>query len=61
MGVKVAGTLAVLDEADQAGLVNFAQAVAQVRRAGFRVSQAVVDEIMFRRSQNPNDPAPSGV
>jgi predicted nucleic acid-binding protein len=49
-GVKVAGTLAVLDEAARGGLVNFAREVAQLRKAGFRISQAVVDEIMLRRS-----------
>ena len=50
-GVKVAGTLSVLDEADRAGFVDFIQAVSQVRKAGFRVSQAVVNEIILRRAQ----------
>ena len=50
-GLRVAGTLSALDEADQAGLVNFDQAVAQLRKTSFRVSQAVVSEIMQKRSR----------
>jgi len=42
-GLKVAGTLSVLDEADQAGLLDFDQAVARLRQTSFRVSQSVVD------------------
>jgi len=34
-GLKVAGTLSVLDEADQAGLVSFDQAVAQITENQF--------------------------
>jgi predicted nucleic acid-binding protein len=50
-GLKVAGTLSVLDEADQAGLVKLDLAVAQPLRTSFRVSPAVLSEIMQRRSQ----------
>ena len=50
-GLKVAGTLSVLDEADQVGLVSFDQAVAQLRKTSFRVSQAVISEIMRKRSR----------
>ena len=50
-GLRVAGTLSVLDEADQAGLVSFDLAVAQLRKTSFRVSQAVISEIMQRRSR----------
>jgi predicted nucleic acid-binding protein len=49
-GLKVAGTLSVLDEADQAGFVNFDASVARLRQTSFRVSQAVVAEIKQRRS-----------
>jgi hypothetical protein len=38
-------------DADQAGLVNFDQAVAQLRKTTFRVSQAVISEIMQKRSR----------
>jgi predicted nucleic acid-binding protein len=48
-GLKVAGTLSVLDEADQAGLVNFDAAVARLRETSFRVSQAVLAGINRRR------------
>jgi len=34
-GLRVAGTLSVLDEADKAGLVNFDQAIAQLRKTSF--------------------------
>ena len=49
-GLKVAGTLSVLDEADQAGLVIFDDAVAELRRTSFRVSQAVLSEIRKTRA-----------
>ena len=50
-GLRVVGTLSVLDEADQAGLVSFDQAVAQLRKTSFRVSQAVISEIIQKRSR----------
>ena len=49
-GLKVAGTLAILDDADQAGLVNFDEAVARLRKTSFRVSEAVLTEIKRKRS-----------
>lgn len=49
-GLRVAGTLSVLDEADQAGLVIFDDAVAELRKTSFRVSQAVLSEIRQKRS-----------
>jgi len=36
-GLKVAGTLSVLDEAEQAGLVNFDAAIAELQKTSFRV------------------------
>jgi len=50
-GLRVVGTLSVLDEADQAGFVNFDVAVASLRQTSFRVSQAVLAEIEERRSR----------
>jgi len=50
-GLRVAGTLSVLDEADQAGLVSFDQAITQLRKTSFRVSQAVISEIIQKRSR----------
>ena len=48
-GLRVAGTLSVLDEADQAGLVSFDQAVAELQKTTFRLSQSVLSEIMKKR------------
>ncbi|MDP8982837.1 MAG: DUF3368 domain-containing protein [Acidobacteriota bacterium] len=49
-GLKVAGTLSVLDEADHAGLVDFDTAVARLLQTSFRISQAVLAEIREKRS-----------
>ena len=50
-GLKVAGTLSVLDDAEQAGLVNFDAAVAELQKTSFRLSQAVLADIKARRSR----------
>jgi predicted nucleic acid-binding protein len=50
-GLRVAGTLAVLDEADQAGLVDFKLVLARLLQTSFRVSKAVLAEINERRSR----------
>ena len=50
-GLKVAGTLSVLDEAEQAGLVDFDEAVAELQKMSFRLSQAVLSEIREKRSR----------
>lgn len=50
-GLKVAGTLSILDEGDQVGLVVFDDAVAELRKTSFRVSQAVLSEIRQKRSR----------
>ena len=50
-GLKVAGTLSILDEADQIGLVQFDKAVDRLRQTSFRVSEAVLSEINQRRSR----------
>jgi len=48
-GLRVAGTLAILDEAEQAGLVNFDDAVAELPKTSFRVSQTVLAEMRAKR------------
>ena len=48
-GLRVAGTLSVLDEAEQAGFVNFDDAVAELQKTSFRISQAVLSEIRAKR------------
>jgi predicted nucleic acid-binding protein len=50
-GLKVAGTLSVLDEADQAGLIVFDSVIAELRKTSFRVSQAVLSEISEKRTR----------
>jgi predicted nucleic acid-binding protein len=50
-GLWVAGTLSILDEADQAGLIRFESAIAQLYKTTFRVSQAVLAEIREKRSR----------
>ena len=50
-GLKVAGTLSILDEADLAGLLVFDNVVAELRKTSFRVSQAVLSEIREKRSR----------
>ncbi len=49
--MRVAGTLSVLDEGEQAGLVDFDNAVAELQRTSFRVSHAVLAEIRAKRSR----------
>jgi predicted nucleic acid-binding protein len=50
-GLKVAGTLSVLDDADRAGLVKFDEALVRLQKTSFRVSQAVLAEIEQKRSR----------
>jgi len=50
-GLKVAGTLSVLDHADRVGLVDFDQAVTRLKKTTFRVSQAILAEIAQKRSR----------
>ncbi len=50
-GLRVAGTLSILDEAEQVGLVNFDDAVAELQKTSFRVSQTVLAEIRAKRSR----------
>jgi predicted nucleic acid-binding protein len=49
-GLKVAGTLSVLDEADQAEFLLFDDSVARLQKTSFRVSQAILADIMQKRS-----------
>ena len=49
-GLRVAGTLSVLDEADRTGLVVFDDAITQLHKTTFRVSQAFLSEIRQKRS-----------
>lgn len=50
-GLRVTGTLGVLDIAAQRGLVNFAQAVNRLRRTTFRIPEALLDSLMKKHAQ----------
>ena len=50
-GLKVAGTLAVLDDADLAGIVIVDEVVAKLRKTGFRLSPSVLFEVRRRRAR----------
>jgi len=50
-GLKVAGTLSVLDDADEAGLLRFDDAVARLKETSFRISALVLAEIVQRRKR----------
>ena len=50
-GLRIAGTLSVLDEADQAGLADFEQAVDRLSQTSFRISRAVLADMNERRSR----------
>ena len=50
-GLRVTGTLGVLDLAAQRGLVSFAQAVDRLRRTTFRIPEALLDSLMKKHAQ----------
>jgi predicted nucleic acid-binding protein len=50
-GLRVTGTLGVLDLAAQRGLVNFAQAVDRLRRTTFRIPEALLDSLITKHAQ----------
>jgi predicted nucleic acid-binding protein len=50
-GLRVAGTLSVLDEAEQIGLVNIDEAVAELQKTSLRVSQTVLSDIRAKRAR----------
>ena len=50
-GLKVAGTLSVLDETERAGLLDFDEAVAELQKTSFHISQASLCEIRAKRSR----------
>jgi predicted nucleic acid-binding protein len=54
-GLRVTGTLGVLDLAAQRGLVNFAQAIDRLRRTTFRIPEALLDSLVKRHAQQGGD------
>ncbi|MGD0777915.1 MAG: DUF3368 domain-containing protein [Candidatus Solibacter sp.] len=51
-GLRVTGTLGILDLAAQRGLAEFAQAVNQLRQTNFRVPQALLDALLEKHKEN---------
>jgi predicted nucleic acid-binding protein len=51
-GLRVTGTLGVLDIAAQRGLVDFAVAVSRLRQTTFRIPEALLDSLVKRHAQN---------
>jgi predicted nucleic acid-binding protein len=50
-GLRVTGTLGVLDLAAQGGLMNFAQAVERLRQTNFRSPEALLDALLKKHAQ----------
>jgi predicted nucleic acid-binding protein len=50
-GLRVTGTLGVLDLAAHRDLVNFAQAVNRLRRTTFRIPEALLDSLLKKHAQ----------
>jgi predicted nucleic acid-binding protein len=50
-GLRVTGTLGVLDLAAQRGLVDFTQAVNRLRRTTFRIPETLLDSLIRKHAQ----------
>jgi predicted nucleic acid-binding protein len=50
-GLRVTGTLGILDLAAQRGLADFAQAAEQLRQTSFRVPQALLDLLLEKHNE----------
>ena len=50
-GLRVTGTLGVLDLAAQRGLANFAQAANRLRRTTFRIPEELLDSLIKKHAQ----------
>jgi predicted nucleic acid-binding protein len=54
-GLVVTGTLGVLDLAARRGLIDFSQAIAQLRRTNFRIPEALLDALLKRHAARRGD------
>jgi len=54
-GLRVTGTLGVLDLAAQRGLIHFAQAANRLRRTSFRIPGELLDSLMKKHAQQGRD------
>jgi predicted nucleic acid-binding protein len=54
-GLRVTGTLGVLDIAAHRGLVNFAQVISRLRRTTFRIPEALLDSLLQKHAPKGSD------
>jgi predicted nucleic acid-binding protein len=54
-GLRVTGTLGVLDLAAQRGLVNFAQSINGLRQTTFRIPEALLDSLLKKHALQAGD------
>jgi len=54
-GLRVTGTLGVLDLAAERGMVNFTRAVTNLRRTTFRIPETLLDSLIKKHSQQDSD------
>jgi predicted nucleic acid-binding protein len=45
-GIAIIGTLGILDDAANQGLINLAEAIAQLQQTNFRVSRRIIQELL---------------
>ena len=51
LGLRVTGTIGVLDLAAERGLVDFGQAANRLRRTSFRIPEALLDSLIRKHPQ----------
>lgn len=51
-GLRVTGTLGILELAAQSGLTDFAQCVARLRQTNFRTPEALLDALLKKHADN---------
>jgi predicted nucleic acid-binding protein len=55
MGLRVIGTLGVLDVAALRGLISFAEAIERLRRTSFRIPEALLDSLLKKHASEGGD------
>jgi len=55
MGLRVIGTLWVLDVAALRGLISFAEAIERLRRTSFRIPEALLDSLLKKHASEGGD------
>jgi predicted nucleic acid-binding protein len=52
-GIAIIGTLGILDDAADQGLINLAEAIAQLQQTNFRVSRRIIQALLTSRWGRP--------